>query len=377
MLGKIRQAGLGLAFAAILVLLPVVEGAFAQQSSSSVRPPDSTGSTAPSASAQGGAVPGGALGNVSDAELWRKVRHGAAGRVSIPDPNAAVLVQSQGEDFRLFRDNQLRQAGAWALLVVVVLLALFFLIRGRVRVESGLSGRTVLRFKFWERFAHWLTAGSFVVLGLTGLNMLYGKTVLMPVIGQSAFATLTLAGKYAHNFLGFSFTLGVLLMIVLWIRDNLPSRHDVKWIAVGGGLFGKGIHPPAKKFNAGQKLVFWVVVLSGLSLAASGFSLMFPFQFALFEGTFRFLNLFGFGLATDLTPLQETQLALIWHNVVALVAIVLIIAHIYIGSLGMEGAIDAVTTGEVDENWAREHHSLWLKEVGDTAAEPEPSSAAE
>ena len=105
------------------------------------------------------------------------------------------------------------------------------------------------------------------------------------------------------------------------------------------------------------------MVVSGLSLATTGFSLLFPFQFALFEGTFRLLNAFGFGLPIELTPLQETQLALLWHSIVALVAIVVIIAHIYIGTLGMEGAIDAVMTGEVDENWAQEHHSLWLTEI--------------
>ncbi len=352
--------------AALLLILATT--AQAQQSTSSVRPPSDA------AVVQGGNVPGGAQGNISDSETWRKIRHGGAGRISIPDANAAVLVQSQGEDFRHFRNGTLVRTGAWSLLVMVLLLLLFFLARGRIEVDGGFTGRTVLRFNFLERFAHWLTAGSFVVLGLTGLNMLYGKAVLLPIIGSSAFAGLTLAGKYAHNYLGFAFTLGVLLMIVLWLRHNLPSRHDINWIAVGGGLFTKGVHPPARKFNAGQKLIFWIVVVTGLSLAATGFCLMFPFQFAPFEGTFRFLNLFGFGLPTDLTALQETQLALLWHGIVALFAIIVIIAHIYIGSLGMEGAIDAVTTGEVDENWAQEHHSLWLAELRESEKE---SSAAD
>ena len=357
MFRKFCQAKASVLLLAVFAILGAAV-AQAQQKPSSVRPPVGAGQEA-----RGGAVPGRAIGNISDSETWRRIRHGAKGRVSIPDPQAAILVQSQGEDFRKFRNNTLSVAGAWSLLAIVVLLAAFFLIRGRIRIEAGFSGRTVLRFNTLERFAHWLTAGSFVVLGLTGLNLLYGKIVLLPVIGPSAFAALTIAGKYAHNFLGFAFTLGIFLLIVLWLRDNLPDRHDVRWLALGGGLFTRGVHPPARKFNAGQKIIFWLVVLSGLSLAFTGFCLLFPFQLAPFEGTFRVLNIVGLGLPNELTPLQETQLALLWHSILALFAIVVIIAHIYIGTLGMEGAIDAVTSGEVDENWAHEHHSLWLAEM--------------
>ncbi len=352
-------------FLAILLMAGGV--ALAQQKPSSVRPPGEAAAVGP-----GGAVPGGTSGYISDSETWRKIRHGSQGRVSIPDPNAGVLVQSQGEDFRNFRNKTLLQTAAWSLLGVVVVLVIYYLLRGRIRIDAGLAGRTVLRFNFLERFAHWLTAGSFIVLGLTGLNMMFGKTVLLPLIGSSAFAALTLAGKYSHNYLGFAFTAGVLLLIILWLRDNLPSRHDLGWIAQGGGLLQKGLHPPAKKFNAGQKFIFWVVVITGLSLIATGICLLFPFQFALFESTFRILNSLGASLPSELSPLRETQLALLWHSIVALVAIVIIIAHIYIGSLGMEGAIDAVTTGEVDENWAQEHHSLWLADLRDEERKASP-----
>lgn len=342
-----------LSLALVLVLGSVVD---VSAQSSSVRPP--SGSAAPEA----GAVPGGATGNTSDSELWRKVRHGVQGTVTIPDKKAGVLVQAEGDEFRMFRNGILAEVGGGALLVMVLILALFMAIRGRIKVEGGMSGRTVLRFNFIERFAHWLTAGSFIVLGLTGLNILYGKTVLMPLIGKSAFAEITYLGKLAHNYLGFAFTVGILLMIVIWIKDNFPNKYDFIWLAKGGGLFAEGVHPPAKKFNAGQKFIFWSVVILGLSLAATGICLLFPFEFAPFAGTFAILNTFGFDLPTELTLLQETQLALLWHNIIAMVLIVIIIGHIYIGSIGMEGAIDAVTTGEVDEQWAREHHSVWLEE---------------
>lgn len=344
-------------------LFVIVAGSFtgigAAMAQSSVRPPE----------ASGGAVPGGALGTTNDSEFWRQIRRGAPGTVSIPDKQSATLVQSSGEKLLAFRSGPLMEYAAWALLGVVVLLVVFFVLRGRIKIDAGFSGRTILRFNTLERVAHWLTAGSFIVLGVTGLNLLYGKTVLMPLLGQSAFAQLTILGKYAHNYLGFAFAAGVILMLVLWVKDNLPNRHDLKWIAMGGGLLVKGVHPPAKKFNAGQKLIFWSVVILGGSISATGFSLMFPFEIAPFAGTFKILNNFGLELPTTLTMLEETQLALLWHSIVALALIVIIIAHIYIGSLGMEGAIDAVTTGEVDENWAHEHHGLWLEEQREKSGE--------
>ena len=141
------------------------------------------------------------------------------------------------------------------------------------------------------------------------------------------------------------------------IRD----RTDLAWIAKGGGLFAKGSHPPARKFNPGQKLIFWAVVIGGVSISLSGLALLFPFTMALFADSFAFANLFGFDLPTELTMLQEVQLSQIWHSIVGLIMIVIIIAHIYIGSVGMEGALDAMLSGQVDENWAREHHSLWFE----------------
>jgi formate dehydrogenase subunit gamma len=157
---------------------------------------------------------------------------------------------------------------------------------------------------------------------------------------------------------------------VLWIAHNIPNRHDLKWLAVGGGLFSKGVHPPARKFNAGQKLIFWAVVVLGISISASGLSLLFPFDLPMFAGTFRIINdlglpgLFGFDpLPATLLPHEEMQLAQIWHAIIAFLFIAIILGHIYIGSIGMEGAFEAMGSGEVDEQWAREHHGLWVEEV--------------
>ena len=310
-----------------------------------------------------GNVPGSTLGNRSDADLWRAIRQGAPGSVTIQDGRATVLIQSPGEDWRQFRNGPLAAWSAWALLAIVVLLAAFYLVRGRIRVESGMSGRRVTRFNAVERASHWIAAASFILLALTGLNLMYGRDLLLPVLGAEAFAAVTLWGKYAHNYVAFAFMASLVLLFALWIKENVPNRHDVAWILKGGGLFRKGAHPPARKFNAGQKIVFWIVILGGLSVSASGLALIFPFEIPMFAKTFAALNLLGFDLPTELTAIEEMQLSQIWHTMVAIGLIVMIIAHVYIGTLGMVGSFDAMGTGEVDENWAREHHPVWVAEM--------------
>jgi len=327
-------------------------GAFAQTEGRDVAP------TQP----EQGFVPGDSLGNTSDAQFWREIRRGMQGTVSIPNEQAGVMIQSEGDNWRAVRNGPLSLYGSWALLGIVIVLALFFALRGRIRIESGPSGRTIERFNGLERFTHWLTASCFVVLALTGLNLLYGRYVLLPILGPEAFAGLTTAGKYAHNFLAFPFMLGLVLMFVLWVRHNIPNKYDLIWLSKGGGLFTSGSHPPSKKFNAGQKIIFWLVILTGITLSSSGIQLLFPFELALWGKTFEVLNALGAGLPTDVTPMMEQQLSQVWHAALGIFAIVVIVAHIYIGSIGMEGAFAAMGSGKVDLNWAREHHNIWVAE---------------
>jgi len=330
-----------------------------------------------SASAQtGGTVPGNFAGNVNDAELWRLVRKGVTGKVSIPDKKAGTLVQPQGDAMLAFRNKAMSSFGGWIILISIVVMVAFFLIRGRVKIGAGFSGQTIERFNALERATHWLTASSFIVLAISGLNLLYGKHFLPAMIGKSGFATVTEFGKLAHNYIGFAFIIGLVLMFVLWIKDNLWSRYDLDWIATGGGLFVDGVHADSERFNFGQKAVFWMTIIFGGSLAFSGICLLFPFEFAPFAPTFGFLKSLGFNLSSDISPLYETQLALAWHGLLSLLMIAAIILHIYIGSLGMEGAIDAVASGQVDVNWAREHHNKWVERLeaeGSGAAEQQPA----
>ena len=319
-----------------------------------------------------GEVPGASLGIKSDTDLWRYVRTGNAGTSQMKNELAAVMIQSEGDNWRAFRNGPLSVYGAYVLAGIIGLLVVFYVVRGRIRIDSGPSDERIQRFGPIDRFAHWLMAGSFVVLAITGLNLLYGRYVLIPIFGKDAFATITTFGKFAHNYLAFAFMAGLALSFLLWVRHNIPNKLDLKWLAMGGGIFVKGVHPPARKFNAGQKVIFWAVMIGGLSVSMSGIALMFPFQTSMFADTFAMLNIIGFNLPTDFTAMQEQQLNQLWHGIVSMGLMTMIIAHIYIGSVGMEGALDAMNSGMVDRNWAKEHHNLWVEEE-DQKANPKPA----
>ncbi|ETX30310.1 formate dehydrogenase subunit gamma [Roseivivax isoporae] len=312
----------------------------------------------------------GTLGGTSDAEVWEALRFGTADvRVSAGDAPARVLMQDNGMWWQQFRQGPLSTWGGILLLGTIGVLTLFFLVRGRVRIGKGKSGRTILRFTAIERFAHWLLAGSFILLGLTGLITLFGRKGLIPLMGKDGYATLALYSKWIHNNVSWAFMLALVLVFLFWVWHNLPDKTDLNWIAKGGGIFGKE-HPPAKKFNAGQKVIFWSVVIFGASISASGLSLLFPFEIPMFAKTFGILNDMGvpaiLGLdpfPAQLAPHEEMQYAQLWHAIVGFVLMAIIIAHIYIGTVGMEGAYDAMGSGQVDVNWAREHHSIWAAKV--------------
>ncbi|WP_366554383.1 formate dehydrogenase subunit gamma [Aquibaculum sediminis] len=348
----ILTIGLGLA---ILLSAFVVDAGSATAQSTG-------GRDVPGFSPEGGEVPGGALGSDATSDMWRAIRQGDAGSVVQRDGQSAVMIQSEGDNWRALRNGPLKLYSTWIMLGMLGLLALFFLLRGRVRIEAGPAGRTIERFSGLDRFAHWLTATTFVVLALTGLNLMFGRYFLLPLVGPEFFGTLTLAGKYAHNYLAFPFMLGLVLMFVLWVKHNIPNRHDFVWVAKAGGLFSKHSHPPARKFNAGQKVLFWLVIIGGLSLSLSGVALMFPFETDLWGKTLGFLAALGLDVPTNISPMMEMQLNSIWHAAVAVVMIAIILGHIYIGTLGMEGAFAAMGSGKVDLNWAREHHNLWVEE---------------
>ncbi|MGD1883254.1 MAG: formate dehydrogenase subunit gamma [Paracoccaceae bacterium] len=323
----------------------------------------------------------GTLGGASDPDLWRALRFNSADvSVSAGGDVAKVLVQDGGMGWYQFRQGPLATYGGYLLLGTIGLLVLFFLLRGRIRVDREKVGRTVTRFQFAERMAHWVLAGSFILLGFTGLFVKYGRDYIAPYLGKDFNAALLLASKFVHNNVAWAFMLALVVVFFMWVWHNIPNRTDLTWFAQAGGIVGSK-HPPAKKFNAGQKIIFWSVILLGGSISMSGLSLLFPFEMPLFAKTFGILNNLGvpglLGLAdlpTALAPQEEMQLAQAWHAIVSFVLMAIIIAHIYIGSIGMEGAYDAMGSGEVDEAWAHQHHSIWLEEV--KAKQKEASTAA-
>src|ERR1700761_4203030 len=262
------------------------------------------------------------------------------GRIDIPDVKASVLIQPAGRTWDYFHEVLLHWGAAIVIVGTIALLALAYLIVGRLRIAAGRSGQKVVRFRAFERFSHWLTAVSFVILGLTGLNITFGKLVLLPLVGPDAFSAISQIAKYLHNFASFGFVAGLLLITVIFFRDNLFASVDIEWVKQGGG-FIKSKHAPAGRFNLGEKMVYWLSLAAGTAVSASGFVLLFPFY------------------GTNIADMQLAQAA---HAIIAILFIALILAHIYIGTLGMEGAFEAMGTGEVDLNWAKEHHDRWLAE---------------
>ncbi len=232
------------------------------------------------------------------------------GLIDQPNERERVLMQPAGRHWDYFHEVILRWLGAIVILGMIVALGAAYLIIGRLRISAGRSGRKVLRFNSLERFSHWLTAASFVVLGLTGLNITFGKIVLLPIIGPEAFSSLSEAAKYVHNYVSAAFVIGLVLIVALWIKDNIPRKVDIDWIKQGGG-FIKSKHAPSGRFNPGEKLVFWFALGAGLAVIISGYLLIFPFY---------------------VTNIAGMQIAQVVHAVVAVLFVAVIIAHIYIGT---------------------------------------------
>jgi len=290
------------------------------------------------------------------APTWRVIKEGTHNYSSLPALEAGVLIQPKaqfpgqarattaGEAWRQYRNGPLTTFGGWLLIAVVVALALAYLIGGKIRMKAPLTGRLIERFTSFERIVHWTVAISFVALAFTGIAMLFGKYVVLPLFGHTLFGWIAYAGKNIHNFVGPLFAVSLLVMFVTYVRDNLPTLTDLKWLTRLGGLLGKG-HAHAGRFNGGEKVWFWFgVVVLGLIVSASGFV----------------LDMLVPGLVYSRGNMQVA-------NVIHLVAAVLVsgmsLGHIYLGTIGMEGAYAAMRHGYVDDTWAKEHHDLWYDDV--------------
>jgi formate dehydrogenase subunit gamma len=294
----------------------------------------------------------------NNAPMWRQVGQGVTGYSSLPKsqaPEAGNLIQpfvqypgsrltNAGEAWRQVRNNWLIPYGGAFLLIVLGAIALFYRAKGRIMLHGAETGRKIERFTPFERSAHWANAIAFCILAISGLVMAFGKFLLLPVIGGTLFGWLAYALKNMHNFAGPLFAVSLVIVIVTFARDNLPRRGDLNWLLKGGGLMS-GKEVASHRFNAGEKLIFWGGVLFlGLIVVASGLV----------------LNHLVPGLIYERSTMQIAHMV---HAVATTLMVAMFIAHIYIGTLGMEGAYGAMRSGYVDETWAKEHHELWYDDV--------------
>ena len=257
------------------------------------------------------------------------------------------LINGAGQNWRQIRNRVVAVYGGWILFGLIVVTLLFYVIRGRVDLEGGASGVKVLRWTAWERFVHWVTAVSFVVLAVTGLSLLFGRTILIPLMGPEGFSIWAAMAMGLHEFVGpWIFTPGVALMIGMWLVNNLPEKGDVEWWIKGGGIIGSS-HPSSGRLNSGEKLWFWFIATFGVACIVTGVILAFPVEWAQTRSTM--------------------QLSSVIHGVSALLWVAFWMGHAYIGTIGSEGSLEAMTTGYVDVNWAKQHHDRWYEEVAGSA----------
>ena len=288
------------------------------------------------------------------APVYRQIKEGTNNYSSLPALESGVLIQPKaqfpgqarattaGEAWRLYRNGPLTLYGGWLIIVAVIGIAAFYFAFGSIKLKEPRTGRLIERFTSIERITHWTVAISFLTLALTGLAMLFGKYVVLPVFGHTLFGWIAYACKNIHNFVGPLFTVGLIVMFAIFIRDNFPARSDIDWIKKLGGARG---HASAGRFNAGEKLWFWGgVVFLGMIVSASGFV----------------LDMLVPGI---LYTRGNMQIANIIHLVAAVLIFSASLAHIYMGTLGMEGAYDAMRTGYVDDAWAKEHHDIWYDDI--------------
>ncbi|KAG1658122.1 Formate dehydrogenase, cytochrome b556(fdo) subunit [Nymphon striatum] len=246
--------------------------------------------------------------NSPGSDLWRNVRQRDAiitGRTQVKGINTGMLIDTKGNEWRKFRREILLPYGGYFLLGSLGIIALLLIFIRKQKIPNGRSGKTVTRMSTMQMVTHWFLVVIVGFMSITGLLLLFGRFVIIPLLGTSAFAPIASASKEGHNLMG-----------------PLVASLSKKHLEVG-------------YFNAGEKILFWSTIVLCVLLSISGLLLLFPY----YEPT-----------------INRTQLALLIHAIAALALIALIFGHIWM-VYTVEGTLDAMNTGEVDENWAKSHHS--------------------
>ena len=295
---------------------------------------------------------GAELGANPRSNYWRAVNEGVAGYSAVNGPGANILIERGGTPWQELRNGPITEILPWAIVAMAVILLLYHLVFGRNKLEDKpLSGRRLHRWGWFDRLTHWVTAISFIALAITGLSMLIGRAVLIPVLGKAGFAMWAQASITIHNVVGPVFCVGIALMIVMWIWHNFPQKGDWTWLKEGGGMFSKHKHPPAGRMNAGEKLWFWLVASVGVLVCLTGIVLVAP--------------IYGLTLPGIEALRPEMRGASIIHAALAILWSAVALGHIYIGTAGTEGAFEGMATGYVTEEWAKQHHNLWYADMAE------------
>ncbi|NEX63206.1 formate dehydrogenase subunit gamma [Noviherbaspirillum galbum] len=293
----------------------------------------------------------------NNAPTWRIVKEGTQNYSSLPYKEAGILIQPKaqfpgqehattaGEAWRRYRNGPLITFGGWLLIAALAALLAIYVVKGPARNSIPPTGRLIERFTPTERFVHWSVAISFSLLGLSGLVMAFGRHVLMPLFGHTLFGWLAYLCKNIHNFVGPVFLVSTVVFFAVYVRDNLPGKSDLHWLSRLGGVLGKDKHASSGRFNAGEKIWFWGgLTVLGLVVSASGFVLD--------------------KLVPGMPYLRgDMQVAHVIHLIGAVLFIAGAFGHIYMGTLGSEGAYKGMREGYVDDAWAMEHHDLWYEQI--------------
>lgn len=209
--------------------------------------------------------------------------------------------------------------------------------------------KLIQRYNKSERVNHWVVAGCFVLLAISGLGFFYPAFFwLTHVFGSPQLA------RIVHPFVGVVMFVGFFIQFFRYWKSNLLNKDDIQWlksvkiILMGGELGNTG------KYNGGQKMMFWLMTACVLLLLITGVVAWRPY----------FAEMF---------PIPIIRLALLLHACAALVLIAGIIVHVY-AAIWVNGTIRAMVEGVVTQAWAKKHHPKWYQEVMDKKAAKEKNT---
>jgi formate dehydrogenase subunit gamma len=248
-----------------------------------------------------------------------------------------------GPLFTLLQNEYFAPIFLGILIGVPAVFLLHYLVIGPKVFPHG--GKKIKVFSMFNRTIHQMAALSFIVIVPTGFVMVFGS-----FFGGGAFVTLC---KDLHGFFTILFAIAVIPMFLMWVKDALFNFDDVKWMMIVGGYLSKEKKPiPAGKFNAGQKMWFWIATLGGIAMIVTG--------------AMMYLLDFDMSMLTSMTGLSQIdllRLAAILHNVVGFAVVALFITHVYMSLFAIKGAVHSIIDGHMEEEEVKILHSSYYKKL--------------